>query len=47
MSASHAMSDANNGPGHLSSLDIDQVEEVSRVVEPASCSRVRTIITSI
>lgn len=46
MGASHAMPYANNRPGHLSSLDIDKVEEISGMVEPASCSEVSITIAS-
>jgi hypothetical protein len=42
MGAAHAVSDADDGPGHLCPLDIDQVEEVARVIEPASCGIVST-----
>ena len=42
MGAAHAVSDADDGPGHLCPLDIDQVEEIARVIEPASCDIVST-----
>jgi len=44
VSTSHAMPDANDGPGHFSPLDIDQVEEVPRVVKPARCSIISIVL---
>lgn len=35
MSASHAVPDSDYGPGHFGTLDIDQMKEVSGVIEPA------------
>jgi hypothetical protein len=37
MCATHAVANADDGPGHLGALDIDQMKEVSGVIEPASC----------
>lgn len=40
--ATHAVANADDGPGHLGALDVDQVKEVSGVIEPASCGIVST-----
>lgn len=37
MRAAHAVADADDGPRHLFALDVDEVEEVAGVVEPAGC----------
>lgn len=35
MRASHAVSDSDDWPGHFSPLDVDEMKQVARVVEPA------------
>lgn len=37
MCAAHAMADSDDGPRHFLALDIDQVQKVSGVIEPACC----------
>lgn len=37
MRTAHAMSDPNKRTGHFIALHVDEMEEISRVIEPASC----------
>lgn len=44
VSTSHAVPNAHYGPGHFSSLDIHQMEEIPRMIEPARCNNINIVI---
>jgi hypothetical protein len=37
LSAAHAVADSDNWTGHFLALDVDEMEQISGVIEPASC----------
>ena len=47
MSTTHAMTDSNDRTGHLITLQVDKIEKISGMIEPAGCGMVRGISNEI